>query len=72
MDKHQSMLITKWLYQNIDGIHNPRRIGKALTENYSGRWRYRLGNYRAIVEIEDDRLVVTALSISHRKDIYLS
>lgn len=70
LDKYQSTLITRWLYQNVDGIDNPRKIGKGLTANRSGQWRYRVGNYRVIVEIEDERLVVTAISVGHRKDIY--
>jgi len=70
MDKYQSALITRWLYQNIDGTDNPRKHGKGLTANRSGEWRYRIGNYRVIVEIEDERLVVTAITIGHRRDIY--
>ncbi|WP_370627400.1 type II toxin-antitoxin system RelE family toxin, partial [Streptococcus suis] len=38
---------------------NPRQYGKALTANRSGQWRYRIGNYRVIVSIEDDKLIVT-------------
>lgn len=71
LDKHQAALLTRWLYQTIDGVDNPRKFGKALTGNKSGQWRYRIGNYRVIVEIEDDRMVVTAIQIGHRKNIYL-
>lgn len=70
MDKFQSTLIVRWLYQHIDDIENPRSLGKSLCGNHVGRWRYRVGNYRIIVEIEDDRIVVTAIQIGHRKNIY--
>ncbi|WP_268914080.1 type II toxin-antitoxin system RelE family toxin [Lentilactobacillus sp. SPB1-3] len=70
MDKHQATLITRWLYQHVDGIDDPRSIGKGLTANRSGQWRYRVGNYRVICEIEDDELIVTAINIGHRRNIY--
>lgn len=70
MDSYQAKLIIRWLYLNIDGIDDPRKHGKGLKSNLSGLWRYRVGAYRIIVEIEDTRLVVTAINIGHRKDIY--
>lgn len=67
MDKYQATLLTRWLYRNIDGTANPREHGKALSANRAGQWRYRIGNYRVIVEIEDERLVVTAIQVGHWK-----
>jgi len=70
MDKHQAELIVRWLYQNIDGIDDPRTIGKGLTANRSGQWHYRVGNYRIIVEIDSGNMIVTAINIGHRRNIY--
>lgn len=70
MDKHQSALITRWLYLNIDGIANPYSRGKALTSNLAGYWRYRIGDFRVICEMHDDQLVVLVISIGHRRDVY--
>ncbi|EOA3760192.1 type II toxin-antitoxin system RelE/ParE family toxin [Enterococcus faecalis] len=70
MDKYQATLLTRWLYRNIDGTANPREHGKALSANRTGQWRYRIGNYRVIVEIEDERLVVTAIQVGHRRNVY--
>lgn len=69
MDRFQSALLTRWLYQSIDGIEDPRSIGKGLVGNCAGRWRYRIGNYRVIVEIEGDELVVTAIQVGHRRSM---
>ncbi|HDT8038890.1 TPA: type II toxin-antitoxin system RelE/ParE family toxin [Enterococcus faecalis] len=69
-DKYQATLLTRWLYRNIDGTANPREHGKALSANRAGQWRYRIGNYRVIVEIEDERLVVTAIQVGHRRNVY--
>jgi mRNA interferase RelE/StbE len=41
-----------------------------LVGNHSGEWRYRIGDYRVIVEIVDNELVVHALEVGHRKNIY--
>ncbi|GMA08213.1 plasmid stabilization system protein [Tetragenococcus halophilus subsp. flandriensis] len=70
MDKYQATLITRWLYQYIDGTDDPRKFGKALTTDRAGQWRYRIGKYRVIVEIEDKRLVVLAIQVGHRKNVY--
>ncbi|MBE9443399.1 type II toxin-antitoxin system RelE family toxin [Enterococcus faecalis] len=70
MDKYQATLLTRWLYRNIDGTANPREHGKALSANRAGQWRYRIGNYRVIVEIEDERLVVTAIQVGLRRNVY--
>jgi mRNA interferase RelE/StbE len=49
---------------------NPRLQGKALTGKYSGLWRYRVGDYRLICHIEDEKVTILVLELGHRKDIY--
>jgi mRNA interferase RelE/StbE len=49
---------------------NPRLQGKALTGNYAGLWRYRVGDYRLICHIEDNRFTILVVELGHRKDIY--
>jgi len=70
LDKHQARLITQWLYINVDGADDSRQKGKGLIANLSGLWRYRIGQYRVICKIEDDRLVVLALNVGHRREVY--
>lgn len=65
LDKHQTKLIVRWLYQHVDGIEDSRSFGNGLTANRTGQWRYRIGNYRVIVEIEDNHMVVTAINIGY-------
>ena len=48
---------------------NPRAKGKALVANRTGQWRYRIGAYRIIVNIQDDELIILALEVGHRRDI---
>ena len=49
---------------------DPRQHGKKLTANRNGQWRYRIGDYRLICEINDNELVILALSLGHRREIY--
>lgn len=51
-------------------VNNPRAKGKMLIANRSGQWRYRIGSYRVIVNIQDEELIILALEVGHRKEIY--
>lgn len=70
LDKNTATLILRYLYKHIDGSDNPRSKGKGLTANRAGQWRYRIGDYRVICDINDDELIVLAVTVGHRKDIY--
>lgn len=70
LDKHISTLIISWLEKNIQNCENPRVHGKGLVENKSGQWRYRIGDYRIICEIEDEKVIVLVLEVGHRREIY--
>ncbi len=70
LDKHISALIIGWIEKNIENSTNPRLYGKGLVGNKAGQWRYRIGDYRIICEIQDDKIIVLILEIGHRKEIY--
>lgn len=53
MDRYQAQIIVSWIRKNLDGCENPRLYGKALVGNLKGYWRYRVGSYRLIAEIDD-------------------
>lgn len=72
MDKHVGLMLAKDMKKQLDGLSNPRQLGKALTGQFKGLWRYRVGNYRVICDIIDDELIVLALEVGHRKEIYKS
>lgn len=62
--------IVNYLHERIEDCKNPRHFGEPLTGNHSGLWRYRVGDYRIICEIQDDVLCVLTLSVGHRKEVY--
>ena len=70
LDRYTQRMIKNWIDNNLAEAENPRQHGKGLTANRSGQWRYRIGDYRLICQINDDRLVILALSVGHRRDIY--
>lgn len=70
MDKHVGLMLAKDIKKRLDGLENPRQFGKALTGQFKGLWRYRVGDYRVIADIRDQELIVLALEVGHRKEIY--
>ena len=70
LDRYTQKMVKAWIEKNLVDCKNPRVHGKGLTSNRSGQWRYRIGDYRLICIIEDDKLVILALTIGHRSDIY--
>jgi len=70
LDKPTAALIIGWIRKNLEGCDNPRTHGKGLTANRSGQWRYRIGDYRIIADINDEKIVILVLNIGHRNDIY--
>lgn len=70
LDRYTQRMIKAWIDKNLVNCSDPRRHGKGLTANRSGQWRYRIGDYRMICEIKDDKLVILALTIGHRREIY--
>ena len=70
LDHYTQTMIIAWIDKHIDGTNNPRSTGKTLTNNLKGLWRYRIGDYRLICEIHDNELIILALTIGHRREIY--
>ena len=70
LDKHTAALIYGWIDKNLVDCENPRLHGKGLPANRSGQWRYRIGDYRLIAEIQDEKITILLLNIGHRKEIY--
>ncbi|MBB2971152.1 type II toxin-antitoxin system RelE/ParE family toxin [Mesorhizobium sp. RMAD-H1] len=62
--------ILKFLQQRIAPSENPRSIGDALAGSLSGFWRYRVGDYRVIVRIDDRAITVYVVRIGNRREVY--
>lgn len=73
LDAQHAKRILKFLHGRVAKLDDPRSIGEALHGSRLGEfWKYRVGDYRLICKIEDDRLLVLVLRVGHRKEIYRS
>ena len=68
--RSRNALILRYLRQRIATTQDPRRFGRALTGDLKGLWRYRVGDYRIVASIEDDRFVVLVVTVGHRREVY--
>lgn len=68
-DKAAAKRVTDTLAE-IGRSEDPRSRGKALTGPLAGLWRYRVGDWRGVVDIHDAALVILALDIEHRSRVY--
>ena len=70
LDPATRKLIKSWIEKNLLNTDNPRQHGKGFTGNLSQYWRYRVGDYRMLVEINDDEIIIIIVEVGHRRDIY--
>lgn len=69
IDRAELRRIKKYL-EEVCELEDPRSRGKGLSANLAGTWRYRIGNYRVLVEIQDQQLVIVAIEVGHRSTVY--
>jgi mRNA interferase RelE/StbE len=71
LERQTAQRILDFMDERIAGDHNPRASGKALTGDALGvYWRYRVGDYRLICDIQDGRLCVLVIEIGNRREVY--
>ncbi|MDO4396513.1 MAG: type II toxin-antitoxin system RelE/ParE family toxin [Clostridia bacterium] len=70
LDRSIQRMIKAWIDKNLIDTDNPRLHGKGLTSNRSGQWRYRIGNYRILADIQDEKIVLVLVDVQHRSTIY--
>ncbi|MCO6558500.1 MAG: type II toxin-antitoxin system RelE/ParE family toxin [Bifidobacterium sp.] len=70
MDGDTARRIYRWMDKNIEGCDDPRAHGKGLTANLSGKWRYRVGDWRVLAIINDGIVTVEVVKVAHRSEVY--
>jgi mRNA interferase RelE/StbE len=70
LDQQPQKSILRFLRERLAGAENPRQWGRALQGEKRGLWRYRVGDYRLICDIQDQKITILALELGHRKDVY--
>ena len=75
LDKEIARRITRFLRERLAQMDNPRVLGAPLRNPTGGPgavplWRYRVGDWRIVVRIEDEILRVLVLRVAHRREVY--
>ena len=70
LDPSVQKLVASWIKKYLEGTTDPRRFGKALKGDKKGLWRYRIADYRLLVEIRGGELIILVLTFGYRRDIY--
>ncbi len=70
LDKQIAKRILDYMDARVSGSKNPRSSGKVLVGSLGGLWRYRVGDYRIICDIQDNALRVLVVKIGNRGDVY--
>jgi mRNA interferase RelE/StbE len=70
LDKQIAKRILKFMHGRIAVLDNPRSIGEALSGPLGDFWKYRVGDYRIICDIQDDIITILVLAIGDRKEVY--
>jgi len=71
LDKSVQRQIKKWIDNHLIDVEDPKAFGKPLVGNMAHYWRYRIGDYRLLVEIKNKELIIVMINIGHRSSIYL-
>lgn len=70
LDRQVQERIRGYLRQRIASSDNPRDFGQPLRRDLAGLWKYRVGDYRIIADIQDQTILVLVLRIGHRSKVY--
>lgn len=71
LDRKVALRILTFLSERVSTLEDPRSIGEALRGSKLGNyWKYRVGNYRIIADIQDGKVVILVLDVGHRSAVY--
>jgi len=62
--------IRDYLRERVQPLEDPRQLGKPLQGKMGELWRYRVGDYRLVAHLEDDRVCILIVRIGHRREVY--
>lgn len=70
LDRVAQESIVRFLRDRLKPADNPRQWGKPLHGDKKGLWRYRVGDYRLICDIQEEKITILVLRVGHRKEVY--
>ena len=70
LGRAEAARIVTTLETRIAVLEDPRSLGSALTGDLGGLWRWRIGDYRIVARIEDERITILVVRVAHRREVY--
>ena len=70
LGKTEAARIITTLEKRIAVLDDPPTLGSALTGDLGGLWRWRIGDYRVVARIEDERILILVVRVAHRREVY--
>ncbi len=70
LNRQVAARIIKTLEERIATLDDPRDLGSALVGEHAGYWRWRIGDYRVVARIDDERITILVVRDAHRREVY--
>jgi len=71
LDHQEAKRILRFLFDRVAYLDDPRSIGESLKgSRFKELWKYRVGDYRIISNIEDKSLKILVVKVGNRKEVY--
>ena len=71
IERKQRSMVVRWVETNLVGCDNPKAIpGSKQIQGTESGWRYRVGSYRILASIHEDRLLIEVVRVGHRQGVY--
>jgi mRNA interferase RelE/StbE len=70
LDRQAQIRILRFLRERVAPLADPRELGETLTGPLRPFWKYRVGHYRLIVDLQHEQLVVLVVRVGHRSSVY--
>ena len=70
LGKTEAARIITTIEKRIAILDDPRTLGSSLTGELGGLWRWRIGDYRVVARIDDERITILIVRVGHRREVY--
>jgi len=70
LGRAEAKRIIQTLKTRIAVRDDPRELGSALGDELGGLWRWRIGDYRVVARIQDERITILVVRVAHRREVY--
>jgi mRNA interferase RelE/StbE len=70
LDRKAAGRIVRTLETRIAPLDDPRGLGAPLKGEHEGYWRWRIGDYRVVARIEEQRITILVVRVAHRREVY--